>query len=63
MPPDIAMLTARVKGTVRVLGEFSQLREAEYSRSDYMQVRVRVRVGVGVRVSVSVRGVGLGLRG
>ena len=38
MPPDIAMLTARVKGTVRVLGEFSKLREAEYSRSDYMQL-------------------------
>ena len=55
MPPDIAMLTARVKGTVRVLGEFSKLREAEYSRSDYMQVRVRVRVGVGVRVGVRVR--------
>ena len=38
MPPDIAMLTARVKGTVRVLGDFSTLREAEYSRSDYMQL-------------------------
>ena len=49
------MLTARVKGTVRVLGEFSKLREAEYSRSDYMQVRVRVRVRVGVRVRVRVR--------
>ena len=42
MPPDIAMLSARVKGTVRVLGEFSKLREAEYSRSDYMQ---ELRVG------------------
>eukprot|EP00964_Phaeocystis_antarctica_P031128 scaffold17617_cov39-Phaeocystis_antarctica.AAC.1 len=78
MPADITMLTARVKGTVRlciyttnlnpnpnpnpnsnpnpdsnpnsnpnpnpnpnqvrVLGEFSKLREAEYSRSDYMQL-------------------------
>ena len=49
MPPDIAMLTARVKGTVRVLGEFSKLREAEYSRSDYMQ---EMRVGDSLTLSL-----------
>ena len=49
MPPDIAMLTARVKGTVRVLGEFSKLREAEYSRSDYMQ---ELRVGDSLTLSL-----------
>eukprot|EP00908_Phaeocystis_cordata_P022993 Transcript_5424.p1 GENE.Transcript_5424~~Transcript_5424.p1 ORF type:complete len:515 (+),score=265.59 Transcript_5424:462-2006(+) len=37
-PPDVAMISQRVKDVVQVLGDFANLREPERPRSDYLQL-------------------------